>query len=219
MDDGTGCVEINHTEYKTWATPPGIGKQEESRRSAQGRPSSHEDSNTTMQPLASPLMNPCHVPLDNWSIGRFTIRVRRTPATTTNISRIVELHKVERLRSVQEEVNHWKQVMRLHEVQYRQPFVVPSLLPPPPADVPLPAPPPPPPPRRDRVTQETPPKPSSQPIPPIPAVIEVRCMSWYEYPFLQLCSLPQKHCSCLIRHLLKLQISTLGHLHSTSHIS
>jgi hypothetical protein len=206
-------VEINHTEYKEWAKPHEPTKQEKSRRSV------HEDSNTTMQPLVSPLMNPRHVPLDNWSIGRFTIRVRRTP-TTANLSRIVELHKVERLRSVQEEVNHWKQVMRLHEAQYRQPFVVPPLLPPPaPADVPLPTPPPSQRRDRDRVTQEAPPKPSSQPVPPIPAVIEVRCMSWHEYPFLQLCSLPQKHCSYLIRHLLKLRISTLGHLHSTSHIS
>jgi len=211
-------VEINHTEYKQRAKPHGLSKQEEPRRSAQDRPSSHGGSNATMQPLASPLMNPCHIPLDNWSIGRFTIRVRRTPATTTNISRIVELHKVERLRSVQEEVNHWKQVMRLHETQYRQPFV-PSLLPPPPADVPFPTPPPPPRRDRDRVTQEAPPKSSSKPVSPVPAVIKVRCMSWCGYPFLQLCSLPQKHCSCLIRHLLKLQISTLGHLHSTSHIS
>jgi hypothetical protein len=144
-------VEINHTEYKKFAKPR-LEKQEESRRSAKAK------DQLPQHPTPLPPMIPCHVPLANWSIARFTIRVKRG-----TVARIVELHKVEQLRSVQEEVNHWKQVMRLHETHYRQPFVIPSL-PPPPVDVPPPRP-------RDRPPQEAPPTtPRSNPVRPVSPV-------------------------------------------------
>jgi hypothetical protein len=159
VDDGTECVEINHTEYKKFAKPRWLAQLEESRR-----PTEAEGKLPQLPTTLLPPMNPCHVPLENWSVGRFTIRVRKGTATT----RVVELDKVERLRSVQEEVNHWKQVMRLHETHYRRPFVIPSL-PPPPADVALP----PPPPQRDRTGGEAP-EPSSNPtpLPSLPPVNE-----------------------------------------------
>lgn len=202
MDDGTGCVEINHTEYKKFVTPHWLAQSEERRQSAKAAPQ------LPTAPL--PPMNPSHIPLGNWSIGRFTIRVKR--------GGVVEFDKVERLRSVQEEVNHWKQVMRLHETHYRRPFIIPPLLPPP-EEVPLP-----PLSQRDRISGEALPKPLSNPAPPPPPVNEHLqvCLMLYVMAWVRPSQTPpslrsRPHHSCRIRHLLNLPIFTLGHLHFISH--
>jgi len=148
VDDGTGCVEINHTEYKKFAKPR-LEKQEESRRSAKAK------DQLPQHPTPLPPMIPCHVPLANWSIARFTIRVKKG-----TVARIVELHKVE---------------------QYRQPFVIPSL-PPPPVDVPPPRP-------RDRAPQEAPPTPRSNPVRPVSPVTVHAEVCLLAYFILWTCSL------------------------------
>lgn len=123
VDDGTGCVEINHNEPK----PPETTNQFRSKpkdplnpahgHGRQSTPSHHPDTAASRGPTRI---------LPDWSIGRFVVRVRQTPK-----ARFVDLVSMERLRSAQEEVDHWKHVMRLHETRYREPFVIPKFPPPP----------------------------------------------------------------------------------------
>lgn len=63
--------------------------------------------------------------LPQWSIGQFTVQVNGNGP-----HRYVKAETL-KLLNLKEELEHWKTVVRAHETQYRRPFVIPALPPPP----------------------------------------------------------------------------------------
>lgn len=119
VDDGTGTLELRQS-FSRAQPAAGSNKTKLSKRLS--------DKAKGKQPEAYPStgVKPIDPNFDGmipkWNIGRFTIKIQYS---FKNNHRYVNLVEEERVPSAQLELDHWNQVMKNHQITYRESFQIP----------------------------------------------------------------------------------------------
>ncbi|KAF8306108.1 hypothetical protein DL93DRAFT_2172274 [Clavulina sp. PMI_390] len=126
VDDGTGCLEVNDHERKAdfWAKRYGrpLKPQPQSAKAPRDQPIQP----STMEQTEATQYMENKKTLQHLAVVRLVIQIRDAP-----MGRVANLVNKEVLQSAQQEVDHWNQVMQLHNTLYVRPFAMPTHPPPP----------------------------------------------------------------------------------------